>query len=202
MIKPSMNTSALKKMEQKVMQMVEKVVPSELDAVTVGIHEGAGNHDGEEHRKKRNKKRRKKLHQVHHREEILHRSPKSEGDRIKNPEKNEVVTVARIGALNHFGTETIPARPWLDVGVLQGRLKYKRIIETSVDRGLNVNQAMKKVGEVAAGVVKRYITQLKEPPNAISTIKAKGSSNPLVDSSQTRQSVTSVLAKGDSSSGV
>jgi|TARA_A200000113_G_scaffold221882_1_gene234518 hypothetical protein len=197
MIKPSLNTSALKKMEQKIMKMVRKVVPAELDAVTVGIHEGAGNHQGEEHRKKR---KQRKSGYIPDKLEHFRNSPRGRG--AKNPKKGEPVTVAKIGALNHFGTETIPARPWLDVGVSRGRLKYKKIIETSVDKGENVNQAMKKVAVVAVGEVQRYITQLKEPPNAISTIEAKGSSNPLIDSGQMRQSVTSVMTRGDSSSGV
>lgn len=197
MIKPSMNTSALKKMEQKIMKMVRKVVPAELDAVTVGIHEGAGNHQGEEHRKKR---MQRKGRYIPDKLEHFRNSPRGRG--AKNPKKGEPVTVAKIGALNHFGTETIPARPWLDVGILQTWEKCKRVIEITVYKGGNINQGMKKVGEVAVGGVKRYITQLKEPPNAMSTIEAKGSSNPLVDSSQMRQSVTPVLEKGDSSSGV
>ena len=200
-MKATIDASSLKRLEKQMMRMIERVVPSKLDAATVGIHEGAGMH--ERKKKRRNEGDQFYSEKKNHDLTELKRHKKTRSSKtIKTPKEPEPVSVARIGAWNHFGTEKIPARPWLDVGVEQGRLKYKKIIETSVDKGLNVNQAMAKVAAVAVGQVQKYMTQLKDPPNAQATIEKKGSSNPLIDSSQTRQSVTSVMTRGDSSSGV
>jgi len=43
---------------------------------------------------------------------------------------------------------------------------------------------------MAQGIVQEYMTNLKSPANAPSTIKRKGSANPLIDTGQQRQSVT------------
>ncbi|MGH9932940.1 MAG: hypothetical protein ACREA9_27450, partial [Pyrinomonadaceae bacterium] len=49
---------------------------------------------------------------------------------------------------------------------------------------------LEAVGVVAAGQVKVYMTELKTPPNAASTIKRKKSDNPLIQDGHLRGSVT------------
>lgn len=95
-----------------------------------------------------------------------------------------------IGAINQFGTETIPARPWLDKGVEAGA---QRITDTAIrmlKRGDDPRRVMEALGVVAVGEVQQYITDLDTPPNAPSTIRQKGSSNPLINTGALRQSIT------------
>lgn len=105
------------------------------------------------------------------------------------------ITMATLGAIQHYGNDHIPARPWLDVGVEQGNKEYLEIIEDGAASGLTQNQILEQVGAVAAGYVQQYITDLQEPPNAPSTVKKKGSSNPLIDTGAMRQSVTYKVVK-------
>lgn len=104
--------------------------------------------------------------------------------------KGSDLTQAAVGAYNHFGTDTIPARPWLDVGVAQGVQDYLEVIKEGIAEGLTSKQIMERVGIEAAGHVQQYMTDLKTPPNAPRTIKKKKSDNPLIDTGSLRQSVT------------
>lgn len=51
-------------------------------------------------------------------------------------------------------------------------------------------KALKKLGVLAQGDIQAEITSLRTPPNAASTIRQKGSSNPLIDSGEMRAAVT------------
>lgn len=102
-------------------------------------------------------------------------------------------TQAQNGAIQHFGTEDghIPARPWLDVGVIAGYQVITEDIFDSIRSGLDLDTTIERAGLIAVGEVQQYITDLKTPPNAPYTIEKKGSDNPLIDSGSMRQSVTS-----------
>lgn len=105
------------------------------------------------------------------------------------------ITMATLGAIQHYGNADIPARPWLDIGVEQGNKEYLDVIEEGAAKGLDQDQILNQVGAIAVGYVQQYITDLKEPPNAPSTIKKKGSSNVLIDTGAMRNSVTYTIAK-------
>ncbi len=96
----------------------------------------------------------------------------------------------------------IPARPWLDVGVASGNQDYIKIIADGLKRGQNPDQMLNMLGVVAVAKVQQYMTELRSPPNAPSTIKKKGSSNPLMDSGALRQSVTSKITTGKPEEGL
>ena len=102
---------------------------------------------------------------------------------------NSNMTVAKIGAINHFGADNIPARPWLDVGVASGKKEYTRIIRNVVGNGGSLDDALDIVAPVAQAATQQYIIKLKTPANAPSTIKRKNSTNPLIDTGQMSQSV-------------
>jgi phage gpG-like protein len=88
---------------------------------------------------------------------------------------------------------TIPARPWLDVGAEAGAKEMLDTIQEGVEDGLNAKQIITRVGLTAEGAIKKYINELNTPPNAASTIRKKGSSNPLVDTGNMRESVVSTV---------
>ncbi len=84
---------------------------------------------------------------------------------------------------------TIPARPWLQPGVQSGNAEYLKVIKNTVEDGGTLLQALHKVGVIAVSKVQEYMVALRSPANAPSTIAKKGSSNPLIDTGNLRQSV-------------
>lgn len=99
---------------------------------------------------------------------------------------------ATLGATLHFGNrdDHIPARPWLDVGVNESSELYLDTISDGIASGTASMTVLNQVGALAVGSVQSYMTDLSDPPNAPSTIAAKGSANPLIDTGELRQSVT------------
>lgn len=106
------------------------------------------------------------------------------------------LTMATLGAIQEFGTETIPARPWLVPGVESATQEILDTIQEGIEEGRDPAQTLNRVGLVAAGEVQMYITELRTPPNAPSTIAAKGSDNPLIDTGAMRRSVTYQIQRG------
>lgn len=108
--------------------------------------------------------------------------------------EGEDFSMATLGAVQQFGNDQIPSRPWLDVGVQSGSKEYLDIISEGVESGLNQDQILNQIGVTAVGYAQQYMTDLQNPPNAPSTVKKKGSSNPLIDTGAMRASVTYTIA--------
>ena len=111
-------------------------------------------------------------------------------------------TVAELAAVNEYGSSDgrIPARPaWrntLDGNKAKIIQALRKTAEAIVSKGASVDIAMGRVGLMGQALIRKSITALKTPPNAPLTIAKKGSSNPLIDTGQTRQAVTFELIKG------
>lgn len=104
---------------------------------------------------------------------------------------HDSISNAELGATLHFGTSKIPARPFLDVGVKTKGVEYTNIIKATLLDGGTLEEALDRVGVVAVAAVQEYMTLLKTPPNAESTIAAKkGKANPLINTGQLRRAVT------------
>lgn len=101
-----------------------------------------------------------------------------------------VMTQAQNGALQNFGNDKIPARPWLIPGVESATPDVIDTIASGIEKGLPTDQIMEQVGAIAAGATQQYVIDLREPPNAKSTIDKKGSDNPLIDTGSMLQSIT------------
>lgn len=84
----------------------------------------------------------------------------------------------------------IPAREWLEPGVISATPEILDAIEAGMASDQPMDQILETVGVIAAGEVKVYMTELRTPANAASTVRKKGSDNPLIDSGALRQSVT------------
>lgn len=101
------------------------------------------------------------------------------------------ITNAQLGATLNYGTDKIPPRPWLVPGAESGRKEQiEAFAETFVKTGGNSEAALEAAAATAVGNVQQYMTDLKDPPNAPSTIAKKGSSNPLINTGSLRSSVT------------
>lgn len=98
----------------------------------------------------------------------------------------DVTTVARN---NDQGTKNIPERPFMIPAGNKAANKTINITVEAIANGMDESQALSKAAIMFKNAIQREITNLKEPPNAESTILKKGSSNPLIDSGDMRKSV-------------
>lgn len=109
--------------------------------------------------------------------------------------------MALIAAVNEFGTNKagkngttiIPSRPWMrgwfDKNKRKILKRMKQLYDKIIEGNLKAKQALKILGEWAQGELRKSIRDLQSPPNAPSTIRQKGSSNPLIDTGQMMNSV-------------
>lgn len=111
-----------------------------------------------------------------------------------DPPEGEI-NMATLGAVHEFGTEDVPARPWLQNGFDSGLKDYEGIIADGIDEtvteGADITDALNQVGVFAVGRVQEFITELKTPALAPATVRRrkKGSDNPLVDEGLMRGSI-------------
>ena len=103
--------------------------------------------------------------------------------------------LVKIAAANELGTKHIPSRPAHRIAfdINQTRInEFKGRLYDRVIGGMKANKALGLLGEFHTANIKRSITKLRTPPNKPSTIKKKGSTNPLIDTGQMRTSITHV----------
>lgn len=98
--------------------------------------------------------------------------------------------VAQVARYNEFGTLNIPMRPFFRNAINKNIKKWFSTLQSAIKKDTPAKKALSIVGEVARADIIESITSLNAPPNAQSTIKQKGSSNPLIDTGLMRRSVT------------
>ena len=107
---------------------------------------------------------------------------------------NSDVTVAQVGFWNEFGTVTIPERSFIR-STIEGdskeikevsRKQYKKVL----DGDINLKQGLGILGTFVMGKIQEKFTKNTWSPNSSSTIILKGSTKPLIDSGQLRQSIS------------
>ena len=106
------------------------------------------------------------------------------------PHPNSKLTTVEIARINHYGNDRIPERPFLDVSIANKQGNLIARVNSDLRKGLTPDQVSERLGARAVGIVQKYITDLRTPPNSPRTIAKKGSSNPLIDTGLMRQSVT------------
>lgn len=88
----------------------------------------------------------------------------------------------------------IPERPFMRNAMRSNKSKYSQAMKKSAKKILmgetSLATTLEKLGALAASDIQDEIQALKSPPNSPTTIAIKGSSNPLIDTGQMRQSVT------------
>lgn len=83
----------------------------------------------------------------------------------------------------------VPERPFMIPAGYKAANKTINITVQSIAGGMDESQALSRAGIMLKNAIQREITNLKEPPNAQSTILKKGSSNPLIDTGLMRSKV-------------
>lgn len=101
---------------------------------------------------------------------------------------DEGLYLAQIGAWNEWGTPTIPERPHhrltFDTNIKKAQNLGAKLYKSVQNNERTPKQALGVLGEWYLNALKSNIVNLKNPPNASSTIKKKKSSNPLIDTSE------------------
>lgn len=120
----------------------------------------------------------------------------------ENARPSDTMTNATLGAIQHFGNERIPARPWLDLGVASSSQEIVDTIADAIEDGEPMDVALNRVGLVAVAGVQDYMDELSTPGNAPSTIAKKGADNPLIQTGELKQSVTYKITNTKPSEGI
>lgn len=125
------------------------------------------------------------------------------------------LTVAQVATFNEFGVDSTdledpkrhritPERSFIRTTMFESEERLLELTAKLKDRvlfeGLRVKQALGFIGATLRGLIQKKISEGDDswPPNAPATIEAKGSSRPLIDSSQMRQAVNyEVVEDGD-----
>lgn len=113
-----------------------------------------------------------------------------QGDEKERYTKARVVDVA---AFNEFGTERSPQRSFMRTAFDRVQLKLDSIISKLYKDVLlgkiGTKKSLQTIGEFMKSEMQKQIDMTVSPPNAPSTIKNKGSTHPLIDTGQMRQSI-------------
>lgn len=110
-------------------------------------------------------------------------------------------TTLQIANIHEFGAPDagIPSRSFIRAGfdknksdiIKQGEDLLTDVIALNLEPG----PMMEAIGEASVGKIQEFLTELKKPPLKPITIKLKGSSNPLIDTGQLRDSITHKVRK-------
>ena len=92
------------------------------------------------------------------------------------------------GIYNEFGTKNIPERSFIRAGYDTEKKSIindaEKLTRKVVAMEIKPNAAANLLGDATKGRIQEFAIDLRDPPNAASTIEQKGSSNPLVDTGQ------------------
>jgi len=96
--------------------------------------------------------------------------------------------VAEVAIWNHYGTDTIPARPFISATIAAKRAEIEAL-ESRLVAGVFAGKLTeeKALGLLGAYIQREIVAQINTffpPENAESTIRKKGSSKPLIDTKQ------------------
>lgn len=104
----------------------------------------------------------------------------------------KTVGMAQLAYWLEYGTNDgkIPPRPFFRNTVEKRSKEWLDfIVKELKDTNLQIKKSINNLGSKIQGNLQKEIVDLQEPPNAPSTIKQKGRSNPLIDTGEMRDSV-------------
>ncbi len=115
---------------------------------------------------------------------------------------DEEATVLLIATVHEFGlaVQGIPERSFIRAGFDHYRSQIEEnaveLLEQVIYKGLPALTFFDGLGQIMVGFIQTYLTDLDTPPLSPITIKKKGSSNPLIDTGQLRDSITYEVVEG------
>lgn len=109
-------------------------------------------------------------------------------------------SVVEVATFQEFGTKTIPERAFLRLAMDENRGKLNvqidKLFSSIVEGKMTVEQALKVLGLSMKKEIQSKIRRGPWTPNAPSTVRAKGSSSPLIDSAQMLNSINFEVKEG------
>ena len=115
----------------------------------------------------------------------------------EDPLDQQPIETAELAKMLHFGTDRIPARPFLEDGIRQNIGKIKRAVQDEAKKLVEGKKGnWDKVGTIAQGAITEFVRSdyyKQRVPNAKSTIRWKGSDIPLIDGANMIQSLHYVI---------
>ena len=96
--------------------------------------------------------------------------------------RRKAISASDVAAFNEFGGGHTPPRPFLRTCFEKNVRKWNNFVRDRLVRYPEVETTFWKLGEKIKGDLSETVIGWTTPPNAPSTIKAKGFNNPLVDS--------------------
>jgi len=104
--------------------------------------------------------------------------------------------VAAVAYWNEYGNVEQPARPFFRQMIAKESQTWpEKMAKLAKATNYDANKVLGLMGEDISGALKQSINELQSPPLAESTIKAKGFSKPLIDTSQMTNSISYEVAK-------
>lgn len=103
-------------------------------------------------------------------------------------------SVIEVAASHQYGIG-VPERPFMNEAKEEIEKQTKPILR-AITKSKNPNQVkvlQEIAGQAASDAIKKAIVDLKDPPNAPATIAAKGSDNPLIDTTHMLKTVVYVI---------
>jgi hypothetical protein len=99
-------------------------------------------------------------------------------------------SVAMIAAIQDFGTGTIPPRPFFRNMIAAKQGEWPGAIDGLLKANdYDIDKTLQQTGAAIAGQLRQSIIDTNAPPLAESTIRRKGHSKPLIDTSHMINSV-------------
>lgn len=120
-------------------------------------------------------------------------------DKHKSDDEMTVLGIANIHEFGFDGLDkngnrvNIPERSFIRASYDENIVnftKYDKYVERCLTGEMTADALFKMIGEDSVSIIQEYIRNLKEPANAPSTIRQKGSSSPLIDTGQLLDSIT------------
>lgn len=105
-------------------------------------------------------------------------------------------SIIEIGAIHEFGIDNIPQRSFLRVPFAENKKEIDAFIQKRFEmsgKEIAHMKALEQIGVFAEGISKRSFVKNNWKANSPYTIARKGSSKPLIDTGNLRNSITSVV---------
>lgn len=110
------------------------------------------------------------------------------------------IDIATLAGIHEYGTATIPARPFqaqaFDKNLSKINAMVKKEVSAVIDGDRTIRQSLQNIGVFHKGNIQAIFDGGSFAPNKPATVKAKGSSKPLIDTGQLRQSVDFEVVEG------